>query len=306
MAIHAHCAPRCAWPLLGRTVQFDSKTSVELALLWRPPPHWPLRRCRSCVLHAAFAIRGCGSIPPAAAPARKLQMCGAPPPLSFLKVNFCTWQFLMPKLREFSCQLLMPPFQELLHLPTSCANFSRSYFTCELIMPTFRELLHLRASHANFSRIVPTFRDTLYLPTSRGNFTCQLFENYFSHANFSRNTLSANLSWQLFEKLLHLPASHANFSRGTSPGNIACQLFESYFACQLLAPTFRELLRLPTSHANFSKVTSPAGFSRQLFESYFTRHLLVPTFRELLHLPASHANFSRVTSPANFSRQLFS
>ena len=122
-----------------------------------------------------------------------------------------------------------------------------------------------------------------------------------ANSNFSRNTLSANLSWQLFEKLLHLPASRANFSRGTSPANIACQLFESYFACQLLAPTFRELLRLPTSHANFSKVTSPAGFSRQLFESYFTRHLLVPTFRELLHLPASRANFSRVTSP-NFSR----
>ena len=98
---------------------------------------------------------------------------------------------LLKAAANFTCQFLMPTCRELLHLPTSHANFSRvissanfscqlfeSYFTCQLLMPTFRELLRLPTSHASFSRV-----------TSPANFSCQLFGCYLmilkTQANFS-------------------------------------------------------------------------------------------------------------------------
>ena len=71
-----------------------------------------------------------------------------------------------------------------LHVPTSHANFLRSYFTCHI--PTFRELLHLPTSHANCLRVV-----------SPANFSCQLHLPT-SPANFSRVMSPANFSCQFF------------------------------------------------------------------------------------------------------------
>ena len=120
---------------------------------------------------------------------------------------------LLKAAANFTCQLLMPTSRELLHLPTSLANFSRvissanfscqlfeSYFTCQLLMPTFRELLHLPTSHASFSRV-----------TSPANFSCQLFGCYLiilkTQANFSSLP-----SYRLFGCYLIILKTQANFS----------------------------------------------------------------------------------------------
>ena len=146
-------------------------------------------------------------------------------------------------------------------------TFLLSYFTCQLLMATFRELLHPPTSPANFSRFT--------LPAS---FSCQLFENYFTcqllMPNF-RDYFTCQFLVPTFRELFHLPTSLANFS---------CQLSESYMTCQLLMATLRELLHPPTLPPNYSRVISPASFSCQVFENYFACQLLMLTFRELLHL----------------------
>ena len=75
---------------------------------------------------------------------------------------------------NFTCQLLMSTCQEVV----SPANFScqlfESYCTCQLLMPTFRELLHLPPSHANILKVI-----------SPANFSCQLHLST-SPASFSR------------------------------------------------------------------------------------------------------------------------
>ena len=123
----------------------------------------------------------------------------------------------------------MPTFRELLHLPTSPANFSR--FTCQLLVPTFREQPHLPTSCANFSRA-----------TSPANLSCQLVESYCACQLLMPTCLEVT--------------------------NFSCQLLESNFTCQLLMPTCRELLHLPTCRANLSRVISPSNFSCQLFGCY--------------------------------------
>ena len=131
--------------------------------------------------------------------------------------NYFTCRLLMPTFRVSSpanfsssdgnCYAIHHLHKK--RLQTSPASFScqlfKSYFTCQLLMPTFRELLHLPTSHANVLRIT--------LPT---NFSCHLFEGLLilhlpaSHANFrellhlptsifSRGTSLANFSCQLFE-----------------------------------------------------------------------------------------------------------
>ena len=92
---------------------------------------------------------------------------------------------------SFTCQLLMPTCRGVI----SPANFSwqlfESYFTCQLLMPTLRELLHLPTSHANFLRVISpaNFSCQLHLPTSPANFSrvmtpanfsCQLVHSYFT------------------------------------------------------------------------------------------------------------------------------
>ena len=78
-----------------------------------------------------------------------------------------------------------------LHLPTSHLNLARSYFTYQLLMRTFRELLHLPTSDANFLRVVSpaNFSCNFSIVTSPANLSCQLFVCYLTilkaQANFS-------------------------------------------------------------------------------------------------------------------------
>ena len=131
---------------------------------------------------------------------------------------------------NFTCQLCLPTFRELLHLPTSSANFSRvaspANFACQLVESCFT------------CQLCQRFRELLHLPTS-----CQLFEHYFT----------CQLLMPTFREVLHLPTSHANLSRIASPTNFSSILIPTFreLLHQLLMPTFRELLHLQTSHANF-------------------------------------------------------
>ena len=87
-------------------------------------------------------------------------------------------------------------------------------FTCQLLMPTFRELLHLPASHTNCSRITS-------LPASPANFSRELLHLPTLPANVPKpkSYFACQLLAPVFQELLHLPASHANFSRVTSPAS---------------------------------------------------------------------------------------
>ena len=205
---------------------------------------------------------------------------------------------LPTSLVNFACQLsrVTPPAhfaRQLLESYFTCQLFE-SYFTCEQLAPTFGQLLHLPTSRANF-RLNFFFTCQLFMPTWRvtspANFSCQLFGSCFTCQLLTPPcrellylpTLPANFCWDL----LCPPTSRANFVRVKSPANFACQLGESYFTCQLRLPTFRELLHLRTTRANFSGFTAPAIFSRQLFESYFACQLLIPTFWVLSCRPKS-------------------
>ena len=143
-----------------------------------------------------------------------------------------------------TCQLRLPTFREILHLPTSPANFAcqlfERYFTCQLLVPTFRELLRPPTSPTNFPKVV----------TSPANFSCQLFESHFT----------CQLLVPTFRKLLHLPTSHANFSRANSPANFSCQLFETYFSCVHL-PLFLRATR-PLAYLELFGVISLWGNPR--------------------------------------------
>ena len=114
---------------------------------------------------------------------------------------------------------------------TSPVNLSSqlfaSYFKCQICLPTFRELLHLPTSSPTDCLLLqlPTSPANVWSVTSRANFACQLF---------GRELLQ--FSCQLFESYFtcQLPMPTAHFLRQLLGSYFTCHcLMSRGFACHL-------------------------------------------------------------------------